>query len=336
MTGYSVAILELTLYFILSIALVYLVIRVLKLARVIKLENRITKFSSIAISSEESTLLDRLGKQYQRIIKKLANTIKPLLLTKKLSKFYEKYLYKNETSLDGNEFVATKIVVGLVGAIIALFKAVDNFTLFNLNIILLGFVVAFFIPDIFIFISHTKRKKRIENDLFKAILIMSNAFKSGRSIMQAVEIVANELDGPVADEFRKMHVDLNYGLDIEVVFDRMAKRLDAEETKYMASSLIILNKTGGNVIKVFSSIEKSFTERKRVQDELKSVTALSKFVFYILISVPVIIFLLISILNSSYFTPLFTSPIGLVILSLVIIIYIIYIVVVKRVINIRE
>ena len=92
---------------------------------------------------------------------------------------------------------------------------------------------------------------------------MSNAFKSGRSIVQAIELVILESDGRIKEEFKKIKVDLNYGLDYDVVFNRFAKRLNIEEAYYMSTSLIILNKTGGNIVEVFSSIERTLFDKKK-------------------------------------------------------------------------
>lgn len=154
--------------------------------------------------------------------------------------------------------------------------------------------------------------------------------------MQAVELVAKELTGPISDEFKKMFIDLTYGLELELVFERFSKRVKLDEVKYMSSSLIILNKTGGNIIKVFSSIEKGFFDRKKLKDELHSVTALSNFVFKILIAVPLVIFIIIYALNPSYFVPLYTTTLGKVILVLVLAIYLLYIVIVKKVTKMKE
>ena len=87
---------------------------------------------------------------------------------------------------------------------------------------------------------------------------------------------------------------------------------------------------------MFDSIEKSFFERKKLNDELKSVTALSNFVFKILVAIPFIIFIMIYILNPNYFLPLVTSGVGKLILGLIIVLYVLYIVIVRKVIKIRE
>ena len=98
----------------------------------------------------------------------------------------------------------------------------------------------------------------------------------------------------------------------------------------------LLNKTGGNVVKVFDSNEKSFFERKKLNDELKSVTTLSNFVFRILVSMPFIIFILIYLFNPNYFEPFINNGIGKLILGIIIILYVLYIVIVKKIIKIRE
>ena len=179
-------------------------------------------------------------------------------------------------------------------------------------------------------------KKRIEQDFLKAVIIMNNAFKSGRSIMQAVELVSIELEGPISNEFKKILIDLTYGLDLQVVFDRFANRVKLEEVKYMASSLVILNQTGGKITKIFSSIERSFIERKRIKDEMESTLALSNFVFKVLIAIPFLIFIFIYFLDPTYFVTFITSVIGNIILIIIILIYILYIILVKKIVKIRE
>ena len=90
-------------------------------------------------------------------------------------------------------------------------------------------------------------RSRVENDLLQAIIIMNNAFKSGRSITQAIELVTKELEGPIAEEFKKMHLEISFGLEIDVVFKRLSERIELEEVSYLTASLAILNKTGGIV-----------------------------------------------------------------------------------------
>ncbi len=308
-----------------------------KVKRAIALERRITKFSTISINDKSLSFFDYLLFRYNKLISKITNVLLKSKLIVSYSKTYEKYIDKTKIVPNKKvDIISNKILISIIAIIITILSDILRRQSINPVQILIALIIGFFIPDIILRITYKSKQKQIEQDLLKAVLIMSNAFKSGRSIMQAVEIVSKELDGPISDEFKKMYIDLTYGLELELVFERLSNRIKLDETKYMASSLVILNKTGGDVIKVFNSIERSFFERKKLNDELNSVTALSKFVFRILVLIPFIIFLTIYILNPEYFMPFINTTIGNIILLITIAIYILYIVIVKKIIKIRE
>ena len=323
--------------FLLIIGLIVVACYLIKFKNALALEKRVTRFSIESITDKPLSFFDKLNNKYNNIINKITKSLSKSKLFISYSKRYDKYLDKTKIiRYKAIDIVSNKIFVSLVALIITVISDVLRGKSFSIMQIIISLLVGFYIPDIFLLINEKKRKKRIEDDLFKAVLIMSNAFKSGRSIMQAVEIVSNELDGPISEEFKKMYIDLTYGLELDVVFDRLSNRIKLDETKYMASSLVILNKTGGNIVKVFSSIERSFFERKQLNDELKSVTALSNFVFKILVAIPFIIFIMIYILNPGYFVPLVTTIIGKILLIIILLIYVLYIVIVRKLIRIKD
>ena len=153
--------------------------------------------------------------------------------------------------------------------------------------------------------------------------------------MQAIEIVAKELKGPIKQEFKKMHLEISYGLSLDVVFDRFSKRVASEEVNYITSSLSILNKTGGNIIKVFSSIEKMLFNKRKLKQEMKSLTSSSSMISKILLFMPFVFVLFITLLQPDYFAALINTTIGNIILCLIILIYVIYAYVVNRIMKVR-
>ena len=314
-----------------------LVFQIVKFKNAIDLEKRILRFSIFSITEKPVSFFDKLGSYYGKLIRIISKFISKSKAIVNFSNRYKKYLDSTKVIRENTlDILSNKILISLLALIITVISDVLRRQDVSILQILLSLLVGFFIPDVFLYLNYKRKQKRIEEDLLKAVIIMSNAFKSGRSIMQAVEVVSKELDGPISEEFRKMYIDLTYGLELEIAFERLANRIKLEETKYLASSLVILNKTGGNVVKVFSSIERSFFERKKLEDELKSVTALSNFVFKILVAIPLVIFVMIYIFNPAYFVPFVTTNIGKVILVLILLIYTIYIIIVRKVIRIRE
>ena len=334
MENYLLYIVVQLLLILIAIIIMYYMIRTIKL---MNLEKRILRFSVFSLTDKPLSLFDKIKVYYDKIISKLSKLLSHSKIINKSSKRYEKYIDRTKIIKTNTiDIISNKIIVSIFAVVITIISDVLRGHGISLIQLLISMVIGYFIIDLILIISHKRNQKQIEDDFLKAVLIMSNAFKSGRSIMQAVEFVSKELDGPVGEEFKKMYIDLNYGLDLEVVFDRMAKRINLEETRYMASSLVIINKTGGNIIKIFSSIEKSFFERKKLNDELKSVTALSQFVFKTLVTIPIIVFIMIYILNPTYFMPFINTLIGNIILTIIIFIYVLYIVIVKKVIKVKE
>lgn len=330
-----------SLYIAIQVLLILVVIiafiTTLKILTSIKKEKRIISFSITALSDKPTSFTLKVQSIYYSLIKGISKKISKSKILTDYSKRYEKFVevdsrYK-ETSLD---FVSKKILFSICAVLLMIISNILKFKMFSFIQITASLLIGFFILDVFLKIKEKRMKKRIEQDFLKAVIIMNNAFKSGRSIMQAVELVSTELEGPISNEFKKILIDLTYGLDLQVVFDRFASRVKLEEVKYMASSLVILNQTGGKITKIFSSIERSFIERKRIKDEMESTLALSNFVFKVLVAIPFLIFIFIYFLDPTYFVTFITSVIGNIILISIILIYIVYIILVKKIVKIRE
>ena len=171
--------------------------------------------------------------------------------------------------------------------------------------------------------------------MLRAIIVMNNAFKAGKSIMQAVEIVSKDLPKPISTEFKRIYQDLSFGLSSEVAFNRFSKRVDLDEVKYLSSSLVILNRTGGNIVNVFDSIEKTLLDKKRLEEDLKNSTQASNLIVKVLMAIPVVFVLIIYILSPTYFDPLFESALGYFIVFIAWLMFVIYIYLLNKIMKVK-
>lgn len=315
---------------------IVLLYRFIKYKRSISYEKRLIRYSVEAVYDRRVSVMDAFVKQYMSLITRISNVLNKSALLRKSSQKYEKYipLYK-ETYKDGIDFISVKLLVAILFVVIAIFSKTIQFEVLAMYEVFVPFVFGYILPDIIYMTKYKIHGTRIENDLLQAIIIMNNAFKSGRSITQAVELVTKELDGPIAEEFKKMHLEISFGLSIDVVFKRFSERIDLEEVTYLTASLSILNKTGGNIIKVFDSIEKTLFNKKKLKLELLSLTGSSKIIVYMLIAIPILFVVFISMISPTYFVPLITTPIGWMITSIIIVIYILYIICVQKIMKVR-
>lgn len=304
--------------------------------RSIKLEKRIAKYAIEPLNDNSLSLFDKFFNGYSKLVSKIGESFEKSVFLSKYSKRYEKYI----NTIDKNhkktiDFVVTKTFVGILLLMIAVVSKTIQSEVLALYEIIIPIGVGFFIPDIIYFTKYKVYRMKIENDLLQAIIIMNNAFKSGRSITQAIDLVSVELEGPIAEEFKKMSLEISFGLAIEDVFKRFAERIKLPEVTYLTASLSILNKTGGNIVKVFSSIEKTLFGKKKLKLELDSLTGSSKIIVYILFVVPLLFIAFISIIDPTYFLPLLTTPLGLIITFVILVVYVVYIIVVRKIMKVR-
>ena len=306
----------------------------LRFKKTLNLEKRIEPYALSPKYGKRLVLMDYFVSWYQKVNHKISNILSKSVFASKYAKKLDKYVVVTENHKSGLEIMALKVITALLLVIVAFITNVIQMQFMPLYEIGIPLLVGFFIPDIVYFFKYKIYHRALENDLLTAIIIMNNAFKSGRNITQAIEIVGSELDGLIAKEFKKMSLELSYGLDIDVIFKRFAKRVDIEEVNYLTASLTVLNKTGGDIIEVFSAIEKTMFNKKKLRLELASLTGSSRIIVYVLLGIPFFFVLVITLLNPSYFLPFVTTDLGLVLLGIMIVYYILFIIVVRKIMKV--
>ncbi|MDD4547918.1 MAG: type II secretion system F family protein, partial [Bacilli bacterium] len=228
-----------------------------------------------------------------------------------------------------------KIIISFFFLLVAFLAKLVQYELINVYEIIIPLFFGFFTPNIIYMIKYRNYRNQLENDFLQAITVMNNAFKSGNSIIQAIELVTKEIEGPISREFQKMALEINFGLSIDIVFKRFAKRIKLEEATYLTVALTILSKTGGNINNVFSSIEKTLFNKKKLKLELKSLTGGSKIIINILIGLPILFVIVVNLINPNYFIPLYTTELGGILILIMLTIYITYIYIIQKFVRVR-
>lgn len=321
---------------IIIIILLIVTIFVLRYNTANKKAKRISYYSLEPIHDNSLSFSEKMVNKYLLFIKNMRKKMLSVNVFKNSSKKYEKYIkYKKRDKIKAIDFITNKLVIAFVFVILAIFSQVFSSRTFNIFGIIINYILGYYLLDIYLFFDYKKQTKLIENELLRAIIIMNNAFKSGKSTLQALKIAGDELPEPISDEFKKMYLDMKYGLSIDTVFDRFAKRVNLEEAVYLSTSLTILNRTGGNIVEVFSSIERTLFDKKKLNEELRNISASPNMVVKILFVIPIVFTLLIYILNPNYFEPLFSSVLGYFIIAIIVIMFVIYALLLRRILKIE-
>lgn len=327
-----VSIIQIIIFAIIVIFIILLIRKENSLKKI----RRITYYSLEPLKDDTLSLSERVVKGYLIFTKKVRPIVSKSFFLKKISKRYDRYIkYKNRDRIKNIDFITYKVSIAVVVLFLNLIAQVFGFRSFSMVSLFISFILGYFVLDILLFIYNKRENKRLSADLLRAVIVMNNAFKAGKSTLQALKIASEELPEPICDEFKKMYLDMKYGLSVDTVFDRFAKRVGIDEAVYLSSSLTILNKTGGNIVEVFSSIERTLFDRKKLDEELKNVVEAPKMVVRILFIIPIIFTAMIYILNPDYFSPLIHHPLGFIIIFIILIMFIIYGMLLRKILRVE-
>ena len=311
------------------VILVLVIFAIIRVSITLKHNDRINKYTVTKLNNSRVTIGDKVVSVYYRFRERIVRFLEKSVYFKKKEKRYEKFDYIDNPM----NIIATKFCIAILFFIGYFISSIYKSN-FNFAFMLLFMIIGYFVLDIYLYFNQKIRNKHIEADLLKAIMIMNNAFKSGYNIIQGIDVVSKDLNGPISEEFSKISSYLNYGLEIKDAFERFYDRVNIPDARYIISSLSLINITGGNLVGIFDSIEKSFTNKKRIKDELNSMTSSSKLVFYILLIMPVLIVSLLLLLSPDYYSPLFKNPFGIFIILFSLILYVGYIFIIRKILKV--
>ena len=159
---------------------------------------------SKAGNSMEEVKFPEIGKQSNFLIVYLRNSIQNLEKSNYYTNVKSKLL-QGYVKMKPIEFIEISIIVGLVlGAVLYQFAN-------NVLLIILGFILGYKVPEIFIESIIKKRAKQLNSQLPQALSLLSNGLRAGFSFPQAMAVVSREMGVPIADEFSKVLRDNSYG-----------------------------------------------------------------------------------------------------------------------------
>ena len=319
---------------VLVIILVVSIDLIIKLNRAFKIDKRVSRYSIDSITLEDNTIVELLSKKFNRFLNKFRGKFNKVGLLNNQSLKYNKYVTVGETK-QLIDFIIIKLFVGLCFVSLVIISFSIQGRLISFIGLMISFIIGYYLYDIYLYINNKRKLKRIKNDLLRAVIVMNNAFKAGKSVLQAVEIVSNDLPKPISTEFKRIYQDLVFGLSSDVAFNRFAKRINLDEAKYLSSSLTILNRTGGNIVAVFNSIEKTLFDKKKLEEDLKNSTQASNLIVKVLMGIPFVFIIIIYALSPTYFDPLFESSLGYLLIFIMIFMFSIYVYLLNKIMKVK-
>ena len=168
------------------------------------------------------------------------------------------------------------------------------------------------IPIMYVASKRKQRLAKLLSQLPDAFDLMGRSMRSGQTISQAMQSVADDFSAPACDEFGYCCDQQNLGLSPESTMRGLARRTGLLEIKIFVLAVMVHRQTGGNLAELLDKLSTVIRERQRISGSIQALTAEGRAQMIVLLALPPLIFCVLFFINRPYATTLFNYPIVII------------------------
>lgn len=219
-------------------------------------------------------------------------------------------LIKAGFPIKAKEFQRIKLL-SVAGTFLVIFLLTKNVIL---AAILGGLMMV--LPGVYVKFAQERKKRVFENQIPIALSLIRNSVEAGFSFMQAMEVVATEMQPPISEEFGRVLHETSVGKDLEEALNNMINRVESEELKLVVVAVLIQREVGGNLGEIIDVILETIKDRIQIKGEIRTLTSQGRLSAMVICALPVVLGILMYFINPEYMTPLFVTTGGQIMLGI--------------------
>lgn len=175
---------------------------------------------------------------------------------------------------------------------------------------ILGVLLAV-LPYVLVRLKRAKVIRVFTEQLPEALESMGRSLRAGHGLTAAMELVGREMEEPIAKIFRLAYDEQKLGLSLQETLRNMTGRIKSIDLEFFATAVLVQRETGGNLAELFDKLAYVIRERLKIRGQIQIYSAQGKLTGYILAALPFVAALMISIINPSYMSLLFSERLGI-------------------------
>ncbi len=180
----------------------------------------------------------------------------------------------------------------------------------NLLLLFFGTVIGLILPTLVIKILQVRRKARFQKQLIDGVQVLSSSLKGGLSLLQAIEVLAEELRPPLSQEFGLVIRENKMGITLEESLSSLNARMSLEELELLVNSILVAKETGGDLTKVLSRLTTTIRDNQKLKENIKTLTLQGRLQAIIMSILPFIFVAVVYSFNKHHFDVMFETDMG--------------------------
>lgn len=311
--------------FFASIAIIEMVMFAFKNLGVVKsakIKKRLRKFTYVNKADGTGDIIKK------RVLSEI-KILNDLLLKMNLVNSADRLIIQANTKYNLGFYVLLTLTLGLVGYLVAVFKAFPGTIA-----IMIGLILAT-LPYFYLKYLKRQRMEKFRSQLPEGLDLIARSLRAGHAFTSGMKMVSTEFGDPLGTELDETLDEINFGVNVADALKNLADRIDCEEAKFFVTAVVLQRETGGNLAMILESLAKIIRKKFEFQDKVDTLSAEARLSAVVLVILPFFIGFAIYILNPGFISVLFTDPFGHVLLVAGGILMILGILVIRKMIEIK-
>jgi tight adherence protein C len=221
------------------------------------------------VGRSELSAADRLVIPFFARMKRIALRLSPGGTADRLTRLLD--LAGNPSSLTLERLLGFKGAGLILGGFLGLYFG--GLTLRGLLFGAVGATAGFFLPDLMVMNTGTKRQDVLRRGLADALDMLTVCVEAGQGFDGAILHVAKSVEGPVAGEFARVLAEIQIGKSRSAAFSSLSARTKVPEIRTFVTALVQADRLGlpiGSVLRE-QSVQMRLIRRQRAEEKAQKV-----------------------------------------------------------------
>jgi len=165
-------------------------------------------------------------------------------------------------------------------------------------------------PIFYLMIAKTRRSTKMQQQLPSMIEELARAAKTGRSLDQCFELVADDTGGALGQELQLCSRRIQMGIGFREALQELPERTGLVSLHILSTALCVHQQMGGDLVRVLERLSQTIRDRLMFLGRLKAATIASRATAILMIALPPVILTFFVLRDPEYFTNLMDSTWG--------------------------
>jgi tight adherence protein B len=170
-------------------------------------------------------------------------------------------------------------------------------------------------PWLYLGFKRSSRLKAFNASLPDTLQLMSGSLSAGLSLAQSLDTIVREGQEPMTSEFKRVIVESRLGVGLEDALDGVAARMQSIDFRWVVMAIRIQREVGGNLAELLNNVAGTLREREFLRRHVRALSAEGRLSAWILGGLPPAFLLYLTLTKPDYVHPMYTRPIGWLMLA---------------------